>query len=314
MAAIAKPGMTPDDIWANAAAAADKLKPAQAAIDAGWAFGEKPPHSSFNWYQELMSQMMVHITQNGLPVWDTNTEYQAGALALYSGTLYQALIPNTGKQPDISSEDWKTFLDPQSTTPTGTMIDFAGTAAPSGYLVCDGSAKSQTTYPALFAVIGSTWNNTGGASTPAAGYFRVPPSSVGGLGLFTRGVGQSGVGGYQSDVFKSHNHTSNNETTEHTHSINHDHAAFTSASDTHNHSVANLIRADISDSGGLFASSYHSGTTTTGNDTHSHSINVPNFTGTSGGRSSAHKHTINSTGDTTETRPRSITVLRCIKF
>src|SRR6185295_442671 len=41
--------------------------------------------------------------------------------------------------------------------PTGTMLDFAGSSAPTGYLLCDGTAVSRTTYADLFSVIGIIW-------------------------------------------------------------------------------------------------------------------------------------------------------------
>lgn len=50
----------------------------------------------------------------------------------------------------------------QSAVPSGTLIDFAGTSAPPGFLVCDGSSYSTTTYATLFAAIGYTWGGSGG--------------------------------------------------------------------------------------------------------------------------------------------------------
>ena len=50
-------------------------------------------------------------------------------------------------------------------TLTGMIIDFAGSSAPAGYLVCDGSAVSRDTYVALFAAIGTTWGNGNGSTT-----------------------------------------------------------------------------------------------------------------------------------------------------
>ena len=49
--------------------------------------------------------------------------------------------------------------------PIGTILDFAAATAPTGYLVCDGSAVSRTTYAALFAVIGTTWGAGNGSTT-----------------------------------------------------------------------------------------------------------------------------------------------------
>lgn len=53
--------------------------------------------------------------------------------------------------------------------PIGTILDFAGATAPTGYLVCDGSAVSRTDYAALFEVIGTTWGGGDGSTT-----FNVP--------------------------------------------------------------------------------------------------------------------------------------------
>ena len=145
-------------------------------------------------------------------------------------------------------------------TPAGTIIDFAGSSAPSGYLVCNGGEVSNATYSDLYAVLGVLWANTGGASTPSVGNFRLPPQQIGGLGLYNRGVGATNgiVGTYQVDVFKSHTHQ--------------------------------------------YAMRQGGGSTT---------VN----------QSAGNQKTLNSiqisttgSGDATETRPRSLTVLKCIKF
>lgn len=64
----------------------------------------------------------------------------------------------------------------QLLTPTGAIMPYAGSSAsvPTGWLLCDGTAVSQTTYAALYAVIGSTYNTSGGQAAPSAGTFRVP--------------------------------------------------------------------------------------------------------------------------------------------
>lgn len=47
----------------------------------------------------------------------------------------------------------------------GTIFFYAGTSAPTGALVCDGSAVSRTTYSELFAAIGTTWGVGDGSTT-----------------------------------------------------------------------------------------------------------------------------------------------------
>jgi len=48
---------------------------------------------------------------------------------------------------------------------TGTIQMYAWLTAPSGYLICDGSAVSRTTYSALFNVIGINYGAGNGSST-----------------------------------------------------------------------------------------------------------------------------------------------------
>lgn len=51
---------------------------------------------------------------------------------------------------------------------TGTVLPFAGSAAPTGWLLCYGQAVSRTTYATLFAVIGTTFGAGGDAAHPNA--------------------------------------------------------------------------------------------------------------------------------------------------
>jgi microcystin-dependent protein len=56
----------------------------------------------------------------------------------------------------------------QSFVPAGTILPFAGSAAPSGYLLCDGKSYSQSVYASLFSVIGTAYGSL------SAGNFSVP--------------------------------------------------------------------------------------------------------------------------------------------
>ena len=55
--------------------------------------------------------------------------------------------------------------DQNSSVPTGVISAFAGTAAPTGYLMCDGTAISRVTFATLFAAIGTTYGPGDGSST-----------------------------------------------------------------------------------------------------------------------------------------------------
>lgn len=52
-----------------------------------------------------------------------------------------------------------------ATISTGTIISYSKGTLPSGYLNCDGSAVSRTTYADLFAVVGTTYGSGDGSST-----------------------------------------------------------------------------------------------------------------------------------------------------
>lgn len=89
-------------------------------------------------------------------------------------------------------------------TPAGTVEFFATATAPTGWLVCDGSAVSRTTYARLFAAIGTRYGAGNGTST-----FNLPEAR----GEFLRGwdggrgidVGRN-LGSSQSFAIQSHTH------------------------------------------------------------------------------------------------------------
>lgn len=79
-------------------------------------------------------------------------------------------------------------------TPSGTVMSFAGSSAPAGWLLCNGAAVSRTTYATLFALIGTTYGAGNGSTT-----FNVPDlrgrSVIGvgqGSGLTNRALAATG--------------------------------------------------------------------------------------------------------------------------
>lgn len=92
----------------------------------------------------------------------------------------------------------------ESGVPVGAVESFAMSSAPAGWLKCNGSAVSRTTYPALFAVIGTTFGAGNGTTT-----FNLPDLR----GEFIRGfddgkgtdTGRT-FGTAQADELKSHRH------------------------------------------------------------------------------------------------------------
>lgn len=81
----------------------------------------------------------------------------------------------------------------------GTGAPYFGGTVPNGWLLCDGTAVSRTTYSALFAAIGTTWGAGNGSTT-----FNLPDAR----NDFLRGAsGTVPLGTRQSDEIKSHSHS-----------------------------------------------------------------------------------------------------------
>lgn len=102
---------------------------------------------------------------------------------------------------------------PNALVPSGTVLDYAGPTAPSGWTECDGSAVSRTTFATLFTAIGTTWGIGDGSTT-----FNVPDlrrrATVGrgGAGTGTLGNALGNTGGEENHVLSvgelaTHNHT-----------------------------------------------------------------------------------------------------------
>lgn len=90
--------------------------------------------------------------------------------------------------------------------PPGKIDMFAMSAVPYGWFLCDGSAKSRTTYAALFAAIGTTYGSGDGSTTfnipNALGYFPRAWNGTGGGPDPSRSIGTT-----QTSQNLAHNHT-----------------------------------------------------------------------------------------------------------
>ena len=94
---------------------------------------------------------------------------------------------------------------------TGMIAPFGMSSVATGWLACDGSAVSRTTYAELFTAIGTTWGAGDGSGT-----FNIPDLE----GAFLRGTGANAthnmadgndfagpnVGSFENDQFQGHYH------------------------------------------------------------------------------------------------------------
>jgi len=165
-------------------------------------------------------------------------------------------------------------------TPAGTIIYSARSTAPTGYLKANGAAVSRTTYATLFAAIGTTYGAGNGSTT-----FNLPDLRGEFIRGFDDGKGvDSGrtLGSTQTDQNKQHNHGGTTSTKSLT-------GTFTPGS-------------HVTNPTGVFSDG--------GN------VNSPEEGDFANGRrvdlDVSHNHTISNDGGT-ESRPRNIALLACIK-
>jgi len=95
-----------------------------------------------------------------------------------------------------------------NTIPSGSMLPFAGTTPPQGWLLAQGQAVSRSQYPELFAAIGTTWGIGDGSTT-----FNLPdmraaaPVGAGTSDKYTQNETKT-LGQYENDQFQGHWHSS----------------------------------------------------------------------------------------------------------
>ena len=91
-----------------------------------------------------------------------------GADAVADNSIGAAAINISGNgtsgQAVVSDGDGS-FSYTSNIVPSGALMPYAGTSAPTGFLLCDGSAVSRSTYATLFSAISTTYGSGDGSST-----------------------------------------------------------------------------------------------------------------------------------------------------
>ena len=96
-----------NNVWSSGG---DRLYPGDTKYANGWGV-EIPPRQYFNQIDYKQDQMLAHLNQHGIPVWDNETEYQANKSYVQGtdGIIYKALTTHAGVNPvgDVSGS-WQT--------------------------------------------------------------------------------------------------------------------------------------------------------------------------------------------------------------
>ena len=176
--------------------------------------------------------------------------------------------------------------------PSGAVLAFAMTTAPTGWLVANGATISRATYAALFAAIGTNYGTGDGSTTFAIpdlrGYF------VRGSGTNADGTAAGSFGAKQTHGFASHTHLG---------------SANSAGSHVHTFTAPNGQNAEFVYYSGSWDGRIDGSQADTGNDRNTTNLN--SYIQPAG----SHSHTISITATGgTETRPANIAMLYCIKY
>ena len=215
-----------------------------------------------------------------------------GALKLPNGTTAQRPTAATGQirfnstTTEFEGYNGSAWGGLASGVPTGTILAHAANTPPTGFLECNGSNISRSTYATLFSTISTTFGVGDGSST-----FALPDLR----GQFIRGWANTGstdasrvFGSTQTDQNKNHTHT------------------------TDSTSLTGGIRKISEGFGaggsatGVFTKTQDGTNSITGSSSTS-PVGGVDFDGT-------HTHTISSSGGGTEARPTNLALMYIIKF
>ena len=134
---------------------------------------------------ELDTEKLANATFDANTILKADSNDTPAALTIAEQTLIGRIT--AGVITALTVTQVRTLLnvaDSADATPTGVIFPYGGAAAPSGFLLCDGSAVSRTTYADLFAVISDSYGVGDGSTT-----FNVPDMQ----GNAPVGIGASGV-------------------------------------------------------------------------------------------------------------------------
>lgn len=96
--------LKPDNLNIVWASGGDRLFPGNTKYASGWGV-EIPPRQYFNEIDYKQDQMLAHLNQHGIPVWDATTEYQVNKSYVQgsTGTIFQCVLTHTGQDPELDT-------------------------------------------------------------------------------------------------------------------------------------------------------------------------------------------------------------------
>lgn len=144
--------------------------PPETALPLG-AGGKAPTREDFNGAFNLLGGVAFYAQKGWTFKYDATQAYYKGCVVIdpADGNRYECIADmpagTIAPSADTGKNYWKGFLDVPIVVSPGMVFAYAGGSIPSGYLLCDGSAVSRSTYSSLFSAIGTTYGGGDGSTT-----------------------------------------------------------------------------------------------------------------------------------------------------
>jgi microcystin-dependent protein len=223
----------------------------------------------------------------------------------------------------VNFENYRKLINP-----CGMMVNFSGDNAPNGWLICDGSEISKTTYSSLFSIIGTKYGSASNINNFKLPDLRdrIPVGKTGSSNLGNTG-GNSSIT-LTTGQMPSHNHTGTSDS-----NGAHNHTGTTESNGAHAHTITDpghshsqtTVNDDFNNSGGNTPSFsadssgsrtwYNISSATTGISVNSNGSHNHTFTTGSNGD---HTHTFttgsNGNGESIDIRNKYIVLNYIIKY
>lgn len=134
----------------------------------GWQPQEKPPSQYFNFQMNQIGKKINHCLQNGIALWNATTTYASGNMVTYSNDAWMCMTGNINSAPTLLNSNWVRVLKNSDSSLIGIVGEvkaIAHATIDTGWLLCDGTAVSRTTYANLFSRLGTLYGVGDGSST-----------------------------------------------------------------------------------------------------------------------------------------------------
>jgi microcystin-dependent protein len=305
-------------------------------IPRGWGYTFNNPDQGGNggfppmeWFNALLARIdsaTQYFIQRGVSEWRGTTLYAIGSVVSLDALLFRSTRAHSNVRPGSDASTWIQLADAATAlqlAPPGMFGLFTTPTPPAGWLRMNGAALSRLTYSNLYAAIGAMYG------APDSGSFLIPDVRGEFIRCLDDGRGVDpgrGIGNWQGDAFRSHWHGGTALFVgDHAHGA----SAWTDVQGWHGHAVvdnghyhgtnglvSNIPGPDVHMGGtpaNTLVINYTNPATSNigiaGDGLHAHNVGV------SIGAAGGHQHTIQTDWQGgSETRPRNIALLACIKY